>query len=61
MISVRLTFKRLCYRLKKKPELIKTMQFYQIIVNDEVTTYQNMIPFALIKHNRELYGFFSAK
>ncbi|WHQ36918.1 hypothetical protein [Spiroplasma sp. SV19] len=52
-------FQKIMLSIKaKNPELLKTVEFYQVIIDEEATVASDVLPFALIKHDDELYGFF---
>lgn len=45
---------------KKYPAGIKDVEFEQIFFDPKVTMQKKIVPFVLIKHNNEFYGFFSS-
>ncbi|WP_425379525.1 hypothetical protein [Spiroplasma endosymbiont of Stenodema calcarata] len=51
--------KKIVLAIKKKyPAGIKDVEFEQIFFDPKVTMQKKIVPFVLIKHNNEFYGFF---
>ncbi|WHQ36396.1 two-component regulator propeller domain-containing protein [Spiroplasma sp. SV19] len=52
-------FQKIMLTIKRRnPEMLKTVEFYQIIIDEKITVAPDVLPFSLIKHDNELYGFF---